>query len=263
MPARHGLSVIIIARNEADRIRPSLESVKDLADEIIVIDAGSTDDTVGICREYTDRVVITSDWPGDGIQKQRALDQATMEWVLRIDADEVVSSDLAREIEAILSRDSIEETVFTVAWATYVFGRYLTNGECGERHDALFVREGSSYTPAFLHAVLIPAAGRKGRLEGRLLHATYRSFHHLITKLADYACLPAAELVAAGKTATLPQAFVHAASRFLTCYVWRRGFLDGWRGLLLATVHGQYAFNKYAAIWAASRPAMPPIEVRE
>ena len=165
-----GLSVIIIARDEADRIRPCLESVRELADEIIVFDAGSTDGTADICREYTDRVFVKPDWPGDGVQKQRALAQATGEWVLLIDADERVSPELQDEIQALLATDDIVESAFYIRWATFVFGRYLTRGECGVAHRNLFRREGASFSPVVVHSVLTPAPGPTGRLRGRILH---------------------------------------------------------------------------------------------
>ena len=262
MTPRHTLSVIVIAKDEADRLGPCLESVRDLADEIVVLDASSADGTADIAREYTDRVVVTSDWPGDGIQKQRALDAATGDWVLRIDADERVSPDLRSEIEAVLARDTIEESAFRIRWATWVFGRYLTHGECGVAHLNLFRREGASYTPAVVHARLVPAPGPIGRLRGRLLHHSHRSFRHMIRKLNDYACFDAAERAARGERASIPEAYLRAAWRFFRVYVLRLGFLDGWRGLLLAGVYSHYVFTKHAALWAERFPALPGEEAK-
>ncbi len=256
MRSEHSLSVIIITRDEADRIRACLESVSGLADEILVFDAASSDGTVDICREYTDKVFVTADWPGWGAQKQRALGKATCEWVLRIDADERVSEELRAEIETLMSRKHVEETAFRIRWSTYVFGRYLTHGECGVGHLHLFRREGASFT-SVVHEEIAPAPGSIGHLEGRLLHHAHRDYHHLLEKLADYACYAAGEAARSGKRGSVPKAFVRARWRFFKVYILRGGFLDGWRGLVLARVYSQYVFNKHAALWAESYPSQP------
>lgn len=257
MRAKHSLSVIVIAKDEADRIRGCLDSVKDLADEMIVLDANSTDGTVEICREYTDQVFVTEDWPGDGIQKQRALEKATKEWVLRIDADERVSPDLRTEIEAILAQETIEEAAFRISWATYFFGKYLTRGECGASHWNLFRREGAAFESVVVHSRLLAAPGPRRTLKGRLLHDANRSMRHFLERLVDYACLAASDRAARGKTSSLPVAFVRSWWRFFTAYVLKRGFLDGWRGLLVATLYSNYVFNKYAALWSEAHSALP------
>jgi len=257
MTRTHSLSVILIAQDEADRIRPCLESVRGLADQIVVLDSGSSDGTVAVCREFTDEVHVTEGWTGDGPQKQRALDRATGDWVLWIDADERVSPELRDEIEALLSRDRIDETAFRIAWATWVFGRYLTHGDCGARHLKLFRREGARFTSPVVHARPVPASGRIGRLRGRLHHASFRSFRHLLGKLADYACAPAEAEPNAARRASLAGAIFHAWARFLKAYIIRLGLLDGWRGLLLAVLYAQYTFDKYAARRVAGLPALP------
>lgn len=256
MERKHTLSVITIVCDEADRIRPSLESVKDIADEIIVLDSGSTDDTVAICREYTDQLFET-DWPGDGIQLQRALAKASKDWVFRIDADERMSPELRTEIEEILARDSIAEVAFKVRWATWFFGSYLTHGEAGVSHLNLFRREGTTYDDALWHARPHHADGRVRTLKGRLYHDSWRDMRHLLDKLAEYACTPARQRAGEGERSGLARAFVHSIGRFLKVYVLRRGFLDGRRGLLMAILYTQYVFNKYAAIWAEGQPGPP------
>lgn len=249
MERKHSLSVIIIVRDEADRIRDCLESVSDVADEIVVVDSGSTDDTVAICREYTSTVVET-DWAGDGIQKQRALERATCEWVFRIDADERMSPELRHELQELLERDTIAESAFEVRWATWFFGRYLTHGEAGVAHINLFRREGARYGDRVRHAPLFTAAGPTGTLRGRLLHDSWRDMEHLLAKLDDYSLATAEQDYAAGKRGGPLRASVHGLGRFWQAYIYRRGFLDGARGLMLAILYGQYAFNKYVALWA-------------
>jgi glycosyltransferase involved in cell wall biosynthesis len=253
----HSLSVILIAQNEADRIRPCLESVKGVADEIIVVDGGSTDGTVEICREYTD-LVYETDWRGDGVQKQRALERASNEWVFRLDADERMSPELQAEVADILSQDTIEEKAFRVRWATYFFGRYLTHGEWGlSRHIKLFPRKGAHYDAAVVHAKLTRAPGPTRTLKGFLYHDANRDFHHLLRKLTDYACFAASDKASRGETSGLARAFGHGAWRFAQVLFLKRGFLDGRRGLLTAILAGQYDFNKYAALWALAHPSLP------
>lgn len=242
--------------NEADRIRACLESVAGLADEIIVLDSGSTDRTVEICREYTD-LVFTTDWKGDGIQKQRALEKATMDWVLRIDADERLSPELQSEIRRILNQDTIQETAFRIPWATYCFGEYLTHGENGTSHWNLFRRESAEYDREVVHATLTFRDGPSGQLRGRLYHDANRDFRHLLFKLNDYAFFAAAQMSGKGKKGGLTRALGHAAWRFFKVYVLKRGFLDGRRGLMMAILYSQYVFNKYAALWIKTQPGLP------
>jgi len=255
MERKHTLSVIVIARDEADRIRACLGSVKDLADEIVVIDGGSTDATVDICREYTPRVFET-DRRGDGIQKQRALEKATCDWVFRIDADERMSPELRQEVRELLERDTITESAFRVHWATWFFGRYLTRGEAGVGHLNLFRRQGAWYDEQLRYAGLHLPDGPLGRLRGRLYHDAWRDLDHLLSKLDDYAYVAAEQQATEGKKGGPARACLHAISRFWQAYIVRRGFLDGSRGLILAILYSQYAFNKYATLWALEQPGL-------
>lgn len=123
----HTLSVIIISFNEEDRIRNCLESVKDVADEIIVVDSGSVDKTVEIAREYTDKVIVT-DWPGYGPQKQRALDLATGDWVLSIDCDEVLDARMQQALHELMNQSRIAEVAFKLPWGLL----YMESGWTGD-----------------------------------------------------------------------------------------------------------------------------------
>lgn len=255
-PKKHSLSVMVIAMNEADRIRACLESVQDIADEIIVFDGGSSDRTMEICREYTD-LVFATDWRGDGVQKQRALGKATMEWVFRIDADERMSPELKAELCGILNRDAIREVAFRVPWATYCFGKYLTHGENGTSHWNFFRRKSAHYDESVVHATLELDGGPTGTLTGRLYHDANRDYHHLLVKLSEYAVSAASQMRARGRQGSLSRALFHATWRFFKVYVLRGGFLDGRRGLMMAILYSQYVFNKYCALWAEREPGLP------
>lgn len=108
---KHSLSVMLITKNEEDRVERCLMSVADIADEIIVLDSGSTDNTLAICQKYTDKVTVT-DWPGFGKQKQRALEQTSCDWVLSIDADEALDETMRNALIALLSQEEIKESAF-------------------------------------------------------------------------------------------------------------------------------------------------------
>lgn len=241
------LSVIIICMNEADRIRATLESVHGWADEIIVLDSGSGDDTVAICREYTDRVYET-DWPGFGKQKQRALDKATCDWVLSIDADEVVSPELRAEIDKEL-QDDPPHTGYDVHRPVIIFGRIMDFSGSGQSPLRLFRRDAGSFTQVPVHEKVVLAQGTEGRLRGSLYHETYRDYAHAVQKFGEYAWLQANERFRRGKRAGLVGAGLRGLLNFIHNYFIRFGFLDGGRGFVLAALHANYTFNKYAALW--------------
>ena len=147
MDKKYSLSVSIITLNEADRIERCLESVKDLADEIIVFDSGSTDNTLDIVRRYTDRIWET-DWPGYGRQKQRALEQATGDWVLAIDADEALDETLQNSVRELLSNNRDKVVAVKMPWAVTVHGKRLDYGRSARAPLRMVWRDGASFTDA-------------------------------------------------------------------------------------------------------------------
>jgi len=247
------LSVIIVAMNEEDRIEACLKSVKPIANEIIVFDSGSSDRTVEISRNYTDHVYVTEDWPGDGPQKQRALEKATAEWILCIDADEALSPELRSEIVTVLS-NSAPEKGFKLQWLPIIFGQELYHGRSARAPLRLFKREGAKFTPAFIHGKIILPPGKIGKLKGRLIHDTHRDFGHYLYKNRSYAWLGAQKRFKDGKHGFgLTGAAVRAIFTFILIYVFRLGFLDGRVGFLVAVMYSQSSFNKYAGLWTLRR----------
>ncbi|PIP41579.1 MAG: glycosyl transferase [Desulfobacterales bacterium CG23_combo_of_CG06-09_8_20_14_all_51_8] len=245
----YSLSVIIVAMNEADRIIPCLDSVAPIADEIIVFDSGSQDRTVEICRKYTDKVFVTPDWPGDGPQKQRALGKAVCQWVLCIDADEVLTPELREEIHAVLISWPVEKG-FKLKWLPVIFGHKLYHGRSARAPLRLFQREGAGFSTAVIHGKLTLAPGRIGKLKGRLLHYTHRDFEHYLYKNRLYAWIGAKNRFEAGKTGFgLSGAAFRALLTFIVVYFLRLGFLDGRVGFLVAVMYSQSSFNKYAGLW--------------
>lgn len=252
---KFGLSAIIIAKNEADRIGRCLDSVKPVADEIIVLDSGSTDRTVDIARQYTDQVFVT-DWPGYGLQKQRALEKATGEWVLSIDADEALSFELAEEIRKVLDSSSPDVIGFKLPWAVTIFGQTLNHGRSARAPLRLFRRQGARFSEDMVHEKILLPDGKINKLQGRLLHFTHRDFGHYMEKNRHYAWLGAQKRFSSGKKGMgLTGAVLRALWTFFQIYVIRLGFLDGRVGFLVAVMYSQGSFNKYAGLWTLRRQA--------
>ena len=253
-PRIHSLSVIMICRDEADRIGRALASVHGWADEIIVLDSGSSDGTPEICRRYTDRVEVT-DWPGFGPQKQRALERASGALVFSLDADEVVSDDLKREIDLILSRARPHYNGYRVPWLTMAFGRALHFGHWSRAPLRLAARDAVRFTDAQVHEKLEITRGplRTGLLEGALLHHVFRGHEHARDKLAGYARIQAAERHAAGRRSTRAGAWLRAGLNWIDNYLLRAAFLDGRAGWKMSLLQAAYTRDKYLELARLSR----------
>ncbi|RJG49549.1 glycosyltransferase family 2 protein [Motilimonas pumila] len=249
MKKQHSLSVILITKNEADRVEKCLQSVAHVADEIIVLDSGSTDDTVAICQRYTDKVTIT-DWPGFGKQKQRALEQATCDWVLSIDADEALDEVMQQSMTQLLCQTDIECTSYRLPWGVTIYGKTLKYGRSARSVLRLFQREGARYTLDEVHETVVPAEGKKGKLAGLLLHYTQRHYGHGLEKTAKYAWLGAQKYHRKGKKARpFPLIVLGGGWTFILIYFIRRGFLDGAIGFIVAMSYAQANYNKHMGLW--------------
>jgi glycosyltransferase involved in cell wall biosynthesis len=236
------LSVIIITKNEALNIRECLESVK-WADEIIVVDSGSTDDTVAICREYTQHVYV-HDWPGFGIQKNRALDYASQDWVLSLDADERVTPELRKEIEITIFDWSASG--YEIPRLSSFCGRYMHHsGWYPDYVTRLFLRKTGRFSNDLVHERII-VNSVLGRLQHNLLHESFRDLDQLLAKLNHYSSAGAEMMAENGKEATLTQAIAHGVWAFVRSYCIRAGFLDGREGFMLAVSTAEGTYYRYA-----------------
>ena len=244
-----GLSVAIIACNEAHRIARCLQSVA-FADQVVVLDSGSTDDTVTIARSLGADVEVTPDWPGFGPQKNRALARCRYRWVLSIDADEQVSDALAAEILRVLREAPAEATVagYWLRRSSRYCGQVIRHGLWGnDRVLRLFERQRGRFTNARVHESLV-CDGETRVLEGILVHDSVDSPEDARSKARRYAFLGAEALRARGRGGSL-QGGVHAGWSFVRGYLLRAGFLDGRFGLTLARLNAAGTFWKYH--WAA------------
>ncbi|WP_417568376.1 O-antigen ligase family protein [Marinobacter sp.] len=250
------VSATVITKNEEDHIADCLTSARLVADEIIVLDSGSTDRTVEIARGLADVVEVT-DWPGFGVQKQRALEKAKGEWVLSLDADERITPELAREINHHLADPDAD--AYKLPWAVTIYGSRLDFGRSGRAPLRLFRREGVSFSDALVHErILIPSGRKVKTLRGRLTHYTHRDFGHSLEKSAKYAWLGSLEKHRKGKkTRTMFYPTVRGVMTFMQVYFIRFGFLDGAVGYLTAVTYAQVTFNKYAGLWTLDRHGRP------
>lgn len=248
------VSATIITKNEEDHIADCLKSARLVADEIIVLDSGSSDRTAEIAKEYADVVEVT-DWPGFGIQKQRALEKATGDWVLSLDADERITPDLAREINHHLADPDAD--AYKLPWAVTIYGKRLDFGRSGRAPLRLFRREGVRFSDALVHErILIPEGRKVKTLRGRLTHYTHRDFGHSLEKSSKYAWLGSLEKHRKGKkTRTMIYPTLRGLLTFVQVYFIRFGFLDGAVGYLTAVTYAQVTFNKYAGLWTLDRPS--------
>jgi glycosyltransferase involved in cell wall biosynthesis len=244
---RATLSVVVVTLNEEDRIRACLESAA-WADELIVVDAESRDKTATIARELTDHVFVRP-WPGFAAQKNFGLEQAHGDWILSLDADEVVSAALRDEIGGVLAGTG-ELAGYTVPRRNVFWDRWIRHGGLyPDRQTRLFRRGRGRFVERSVHES-VRVEGHVGRLEGHLEHRSYRDVADFLERADRYSTLAADEWVAAGRPSRpLTDLVGRPLARFLGMYVARAGFLDGWRGFLLAVLYGYYVLMRSAKVW--------------
>ena len=234
---------------EARRVERCLRSISEWVDQLVILDSGSTDGTTEICKRYTDEVHVT-DWPGFGAQRNRALALCHHDWVLNIDADEVVPDALREELLSLLGRETLDCNLVKIPWRTVLFGKRLRFGRYSTPQGKLFHKAGAQFKQRSVHETLLIPDERTLTLKSGLDHYSWRDYRHLVSKHTEYAVLSAGDKFAAGKSSSLLYAYTRFFTDFLQQYVLRFGVLDGWRGLLMAGVLAQYAFHKYACLWS-------------
>jgi (heptosyl)LPS beta-1,4-glucosyltransferase len=250
MPIR--LSVVMIAKNAADLLPDCLASVQ-WADEIIVLDSGSSDNTVEVARSLGAQVHSNTDWQGYGVQRQRAQALATGDYVLMIDTDERVTPELEKSLRETLASPQ-SDTVYSIARRNYFLGRFMRHsGWYPDRVLRLYQRERWQYNDNLVHESLECRGAKVVELKGDLKHLTCRDFADFQRKQLAYAAAWAQERHQKGKKASLVGIFGHTLGAFVKTLLLRAGVLDGAQGWLLAVVNAQYTFNKYTELWALNR----------
>jgi glycosyltransferase involved in cell wall biosynthesis len=236
------LSVIIITKNEAGNIGDCLRSVA-FASELIVLDSGSTDDTVALAKAAGAQVHTTPDWPGFGPQKNRALNLATGDWVLSLDADERITPALKQQIENAISRDS--GPVVAIPRLSSFLGQYIRHsGWQPDYVPRLFKRGSATFSNDRVHERLV-FSGVAIKLTEPMLHYSFRTVDEVLDKLNSYSTARAADLSVQGKRGGLRKALLHGLWTFIRTYLLRAGFLDGRRGFILAVSNAEGTYYRY------------------
>jgi glycosyltransferase involved in cell wall biosynthesis len=240
------VSVVVITKNEADAIERCLRSVH-WADEVIVLDCGSTDRTVEISQKLGARVSVTTDWPGFGPQKNRALAQATGDWVLSLDADEWVTADLRDEILNVISRPD-GATAFRAPRLSSFCGRFMRHsGWWPDYVTRLFRRGAARFSDDVVHERVI-AEGKTGTLREPIMHETFVDLDELLQKMNNYSSLAAKDMRHGGRKAGLAGAVLRGLWAFIRAYFLRGGFLDGREGFMLAVATAEGTYYRYAKL---------------
>ena len=251
LPDSVRLSAVLIVKNEAHKLAECLQSIS-FADEIVILDSGSSDKTCDIARSFGARVETNTDWQGFGVQRQRAQALATGHWVLSIDADERVTPELRKNILKALDG---EDCVYHINRLSWCFGRFMRHTHLyPDWIPRLYPRRQAGFDNTRVHERLQnPQCLPEKRLHGDLLHYVYDDVRHLVTKTALYSEQWAIARQDQGHKGSLLSACLHGLSCFVRMYILRRGFLDGGQGLLIALVMSHATFAKYADLWVRTR----------
>jgi glycosyltransferase involved in cell wall biosynthesis len=253
------LTVTVITHNEAANLAAALDSVS-WADEIVVIDSQSTDETVAIARRLATRVEVR-DWPGYGAQKNHAASLAANDWILSIDADERVTPALAQEVRELLN-GTPEHAGYRVPRVAFYLGRWIRSTDWYPDYQLrLYDRRRGQWNQRRVHES-VDLNGPAGQLRHGLQHYPYRSISHHLATIDRYTTLSAEDSHDAGRRANAAEILVHTELAFARNYVLKAGFMDGAAGLIVSTLNAYYVFLKLAKLWelghAGSRaPELP------
>jgi len=243
---RSPISIAIITLNEERNIRACLESVK-WADEVVVCDSGSTDQTLAIAAEYG-ATTFQDEWRGFAAHKNLAVERTRHLWVFVLDADERMTPALRREVEAVLA-DPAARDGYLISRRSYFLGRWIRG--CGWYPDEsirLFRRGRGRFGARAIHEA-VAVDGRVGRLSAPLEHYTYDSISAFLQRMDRYSTLAAEELQRAGRSARVWDLVGRPAWTIFRMFLLQGGWREGWRGLLLSGLYAGYAFSKYAKLW--------------
>lgn len=246
------ISVVIIARNEEEKLPGALSSADAIADEIVVVDTGSTDATVEIAREHPRTRVLSADFENFGQAKQFALEAAEGDWVLALDADERVSPELAAKIRRLdANQQLVGQGGFQIRRRNFILGREMTT--MGFERDyplRFFRREGARYSPRLVHeGIELPGRRPVGRLDEPLDHYTFGGVDHYLRKSELYSSL---EIEEGGRELSAWHMMMAPPSTFLRFYLSRGGWRDGFPGFLWASLSAMGVFLRDVKLWIAS-----------
>ncbi len=253
------LTVTVITRDEAENIDGCLVSVA-FADEIVIVDSGSTDDTVAIARRHGARVEVRG-WPGYGAQRNYAASLASNDWILAIDADERISPELAAEIKSLLEFEPSRRG-YRMPRVTWYLGRWIRGTDWYPDYQLrLYDRRAGQWNARRVHES-IALDDEPGLLHHELQHLAYRDISHHLSTIDRYTTLAAEQWAEEGRRVSLAGVVLHPPFAFLRNYVLRGGFKEGTAGLLVSVLNSYYVFLKMAKLWELDRRRGARSEVR-
>ena len=242
------LSVILITRNEEANLADCLASLEGIAQQIVVVDTNSTDLTLQIAKNHGAVIAQPADWPGFGPQKNRALELATGDWVLSLDADERLTPALRTEILTAIHHPA-QVDCFAIPRLSWYCGRFIRHsGWSPDYVDRLFKRGTARFSDDLVHERLIPN-GQVAKLENPMLHFSFMNFSQVLQKIDRYSTASAEQAFAKGKRSSPLKAILHGFWAFIRTYFIRAGFLDGYQGLALALSNAEGSYYRYMKIW--------------
>ena len=248
------LSVILITRNEEANLEDCLASLEGITQQIVVVDTNSADRTLEIAQKYGATIAQPPDWPGFGPQKNRALDLATGDWVLSLDADERLTPALRSEILTAIHH-SAHIDCFAIPRLSWYCGRFMRHsGWAPDYVERLFKRGSARFSDDLVHERLIPN-GPVAKLENPMLHYSFMNYSQVLQKLDRYSTASAEQAFAKGKTSSPLKAVLHGVWAFIRTYFIRAGFLDGGQGFALAVSNGQGTYYRYIKLWHLNQEA--------
>lgn len=252
------ISAVLIVKNEEKKLSDCLRSLH-WVDEIIVLDSGSSDNTRQIAESFSAKFFVDTDWQGFGVQRERAAQFVSSDWIFMIDADERVTPELEKNIRIAVQQEPAIWMVNRLCWC---FGRFIKHsGMHPDWVPRLYPHQQAKFDATRVHERLVNHQQLPvKKLSGYLEHYVYDSIRHQQQKAAHYAEEWAIERAAAGKKVSLLSGGLHAFACFIRMYCFRAGFLDGQQGFLLALLLSQATFAKYAELWNLNRATQSEIQ---
>jgi glycosyltransferase involved in cell wall biosynthesis len=241
------LSVGLITCNEEKDLPRTLEAVKEIADEIVIVDNGSTDRTLEIAQKYGARV-YTEDWKGYGLQKNSVIEKCNGNWILLIDADEEISVPLKEKIKKIINRQNNPFKVYKINFTTVYMGKRIKHGGWSNySRIRLFAKNSGNYNCNIVHENFITSES-VGKIKEMIIHYSYKNLEDYFIKFNAYTTKQAIQYKHAGKTRSAASIYIGFKFHFFKSFILRLGFLDGFEGYLLSQLRAMNVLVKYSKL---------------
>ena len=241
------LSVGIITYNEEKNITRTILAIKEIADEIIVVDSYSTDNTVELAKSQGAKVILKK-WEGYGLQKNSVINMCKSEWILLIDADEEVSVELKERIKEIINSNDCDNKVYKINFTAVCFGKKIKHGGWSNHYRIRLFKNGSGqYNNNEVHEKFVTNESI-GKIKEKIFHYTYDSLDDYFQKFSRYTSEAANQLVKENKSVSILELYFRSTFRFFKTYIFQLGFLDGYEGYLLSKLTSMYVLVKYSKL---------------